>query len=88
MKKYYSTEQIVTIKDVKEFFHHLVFDMNICFHPDDSFNEITPTNYLGFFSPNNMVLYDMLMDKCWDICEETKIDIYELGIKYIKKRFL
>ena len=88
MKTYSSTNQIQNIDDVKAFFHHLAFDMSISFHPDDTFEEMVSPGYLGFFSPENMVLYDTLMDKCWQVCEQTDTNIYQLGIEFIRERFL
>ena len=87
MTTYTSPNQIQTIDDVKAFFYHLTFDMGISFHPDDIFEEMVSPNYLGFFTPENMTLYDTLLEKCWDVCEKNNEDIYSLGIVYIKKYF-
>ena len=88
MKTYNSIDQINTIEDVKQFFHHLAFDMDINFHPDDMFEEMVSPDFLGFFTPEKMALYDSLMNQCWKVCEENHEDIYKIGIEFIRERFL
>ena len=85
---YQSPDEIKTLEDVHIFFYHLAFDLDISFHPDDLFEEMVRPNDLGFFTPEKMKLYDSLMDKCWVVCTNANEDIYNLGIEYIRERFL
>ena len=78
MQHYSSIQQINSIKDVRTFFHHLVYELNIIFHPDDLFEEIAGPNDT-FFTPHTMSLYDQLMDRCFSICTEYGEDIYGIG---------
>ena len=37
MAKYSRESHIGTVEDVKDFFRHLVYDLDLNFHPDDDF---------------------------------------------------
>lgn len=80
MKADYSSEShIATIKDVKSFLHHVVYDWEwIEFHPDDSFAQ-----YRKF--PADLVAdYDHLLDECKSICKQAGADIYQMGLNEIR----
>ena len=36
---YTSDSHIRSVKDVKTFFHHIVYERNVNFHPDDMFED-------------------------------------------------
>ena len=86
-RKYYSSNQIRTLDDVHSFFHHLVYDLDLTFHPDDTFLDFVSPDDQDFYTEGNMELYDSLLAKCWEICEKNNADIYSIGMKYIYGRF-
>lgn len=79
---YTERTKIRNVEDVKSFFHHIVYERNITFHPDDRFEE-----YFNLetdepsFTPEECEIYDHLMDLCFDVCEAAGADIYDLCMK-------
>lgn len=73
--------QIQTISDVYEFFRYLAEDRKVSFHPDDSFDSyINIETHEPTFTPEECAEYDDAMEKCFDVCARSGIDIYEIGI--------
>lgn len=78
---YNNDSHISSVKDVETFFHHIVYERNVNFHPDDRFEV-----YMNFeteeptFSPEECIIYDALMDEAFDVCEAAGVDIYEIGM--------
>ena len=76
---------ITTVADVKAFFHHLVDERKVNFHPDDDFadyisvKEGTPT-----FTKEEVAVYNRLMEESFDVCEAAGVDIYELGLEELQ----
>lgn len=77
---------ITSVADVKAFFHHLVDERKVNFHPDDDFadyislDDKTPT-----FTDDEVILYNRLMEESFDACEAAGADIYELGLQELEK---
>lgn len=67
---------IETVADVKEFFTWLV-NNEWLIHPDDRF--IDEVEEGGDLTIDNAVTLDNIMDKCFDVCEEYGVEIYELA---------
>ncbi len=76
---------ITTIADVKAFFHHLVNERKVNFHPDDDFadyisvKEGTPT-----FTKDEVAVFNRLMEESFVVCEASGVDIYELGLEELE----
>ena len=73
--------EIKTIQDVKAFAYHLVKNDKLSFHPDDDFESyISTKNDLvsPFYSKQEAMLRNKLMDDCFIICKKKNIDIYEI----------
>lgn len=67
------TQTINSVVDVEGFFHHLIVDRKMYgFHPDDGFESCDDMTILEAKSYANM------LDKCFDICEEANVDLYEI----------
>ena len=72
---------IKSVEDVKAFFHHLVDERKVNFHPDDNFADYinyedkTPT-----FTEYEVIVYNILMDESFIVCEKVGIDIYAIGL--------
>lgn len=71
---------IRSVEDVKAFFHYLVDERKLNFHPDDDFADYvnyednTPT-----FTKAEVELYNSLMEEAFSACDAAGIDIYEIG---------
>ena len=76
---------ITSVSDVKAFFHHLVDERKLNFHPDDDFadyislDDKTPT-----FTDDEVILYNRLMEESFDACEAAGVDIYELALQELE----
>lgn len=62
-------KQITSIEDVADFSRHLANDLNLVYHPDDSFTGLLD-------DPSLEAKLDALMDQCFDVCEANGADIY------------
>ena len=84
--KYTAASHINSVKDVEVFFHHLVDDRKVNFHPDDDFaNYVCLADNTPSFSAVEVVMYNRLMDESFDVCDKADIDIYDIGFnEFIK----
>ena len=72
--------------DVKEFFHHLAYERNLNFHPDDDFVDyVCLEDNCATFSKDEVALYNRLMSEAFEICKTKDVDIYELGFEILSK---
>ena len=75
--KYNTNSHIMTVKDVETFFHHIVFERNVNFHPDDMFEDyVSCEGGINTFTLGECTVYNRLMDESFAICEKEGIDIY------------
>ena len=79
MAKYTHESHITTVEGVKDFFHHIVYDLSINFHPDDDFK-----NYVCYetgkrtMNDEQAELYNRLMDEAFKACDNEE-QVYEIG---------
>ena len=84
MAKYTQESHITNVEEVKNFFIHIVYDLDINFHPDDNFKD-----YVSYETGERAMddkqagLYNRLMDEAFDVCGE---DVYEIGSDLLRKR--
>lgn len=84
--QYNSESKIATIDDVEEFFHHLVSERNLNFHPDDRFEDyVSCGDGSNTFSQEECSVYNRLMDESFDVCEKNGADIYAIGLELMQK---
>ena len=85
----YSNEShIKSVKDVETFFHHIVYERKVNFHPDDMFEDyISCESGVNTFTIEECAIYNRLMDESFKICEKERIDIYEIGMKELMPDF-
>ena len=77
---------IISVADVKAFFHHLVDERKVNFHPDDDFADyISLDDQTPTFSDKEVAVYNRLMEESFDACEAAGVDIYELGLQELEK---
>lgn len=81
-----SYSHISSVDDVKLFFHHLVCDRKINFHPDDDFDSYVRTKDLSspFFNQNEVTIYNRLMKEAFVTCTHAEVDIYSLGLEEMR----
>ena len=78
---YTSDSHIMSVKDVKTFFHHIVSERKVNFHPDDMFEDyVSCEGGINTFTLGECAIYNRLMDESFAICENEGIDIYSVGL--------
>lgn len=85
MVQYNIHSQINNIDDVKNFFHHLYYDLNVIFHPDDMLEDYVSSDGVEF-TPEKCEIYDNLMEKCHEVCEKEQVDIYGVGLDILENK--
>ena len=86
MAKYSHDSHITTVEYVKDFFRHLVYDLDLNFHPDDDFKE-----YVNYETGERVMddkraeLYNRLMDEAFEACDNEYM-VYEIGFELLKER--
>lgn len=82
---YNSNSHIKSVKDIEIFFHHLVFDRKVNFHPDDMFeNYVSCEGGINTFSLEECAIYNRLMDECFAVCNKDGVDIYAIGLEELQ----
>ncbi len=82
---YNNETRITSVNDVKDFFHHLVNERKVNFHPDDRFEDYVPEDGVPSFSQEECAIYNHLMDESFDVCEKNGADIYAIGLGLMQK---
>lgn len=84
MANYTYDSQITNIEDVKKFFRHIVYDLDINFHPDDDFKDyVTFENGEKCMDYEQANLYNHLMDEAFGVCGDK---VYEISCDLLKER--
>ena len=79
--QYNRETRITSVNNVKEFFHHLVNERNLNFHPDDIFEDyVSCDDGSNTFSQDECAVYNRLMNESFDVCEKNGVDIYAIGV--------
>lgn len=72
--KYNVDSHILSVDDVKLFFHHLINERKVNFHPDDDFaNYVSLKDHTPTFSDEEVKIYNRLMDESFEVCEKVLI---------------
>ena len=85
MTKYAQESHITTVEEVKDFFHHIVYDLGINFHPDNDFRD-----YVSYETGERTMddeqaeLYNRLMDEAFEVCDDDQV--YEIGSELLFER--
>ena len=78
---YTNESHILSVKDVEAFFHHIVFERKVNFHPDDMFEDyVSCEGGINTFTLEECAIYNRLMDECFAVCQSEDVDIYEIGL--------
>lgn len=82
---YNSYSNIKTVKDVEAFFHHIVFERKVNFHPDNMFEDyVSCEGGINTFTIDECAIYNRLMDECFRVCDNEGVDIYSIGLKELQ----
>lgn len=77
---YNENSHVNSIEDVQVFFHYLVYERHVNFHPDEDFkNYICYEDKTPTFSPDEVDIFNRLMDESFDVCSKENTDIYQIG---------
>lgn len=83
---YTSESHIKSVKDVETFFHHIVFERKVNFHPDDMFEDyVSCEGGINTFTLGECAVYNRLMDESFAICENEGVNIYEIGLEKLQE---
>lgn len=77
---------IKSVEDVNTFFHHIVSERKVNFHPDDMFEDyVSCERGINTFTLDECAVYNRLMDESLDICKKEGVDIYSIGLEELQK---
>lgn len=83
---YTSESHIKSVKDVETFFHHIVSERKVNFHPDDMFEDyVSCESGINTFTLGECAVYNRLMDESFAICENEGVNIYEIGLEKLQE---
>ena len=86
MAKYSHDSHITTVEGVKDFFHHIVYDLGINFHPDDDFSGYIDLNTgARVMDDKQATLYNRLMEESFVTCDDEDM-VYEMACELMKDR--
>ena len=82
---YTKDSHITTMKEVESFFHHIVFERKVNFHPDDMLEDyVSCKGGINTFTLAECAIYNRLMDECFAVCKKARVDIYEIGFEELQ----
>jgi hypothetical protein len=81
--------KIKTREDVLQFFCALIYELELNFHPDDTFHNYVHLNEEGkaTFLHEQAESLNGIMEECFRIADKAEFDIYEVAIEADKKRW-
>ena len=86
MAKYTQDSHISTAEEVHDFFRHIVFDLDINFHPDDDFADYIDTKTsCRIMDDDEAALYNRLMDEAFEVFDDEDA-IYEMACDLLNER--
>lgn len=79
--------KIESISDIRKFFKYLINTLNIIFHPDTPFTDyINLETHEPTFTKKQCAQLETILDKCFELCDESGVDIYDIGFPIEMKR--
>lgn len=86
MATYTHDSRIATKEEAKDFFRHIVFDLDINFHPDDDFKEyISRETGERTMDDAQAELYNRLMDEAFGVFNDEE-ELYEMACGVLEER--
>ena len=78
---YTNESHILSVKDVAAFFHNIVFERKVNFHPNDMFEDyVSCEGGINTFTIEECAIYNRLMDESFAVCKKEGVDVYEIGL--------
>lgn len=71
-------KNILTIQEVKDFAKYLYSVHRLAFHPDDTFDVYISSDKNSIFSNEEIEIFNIRMQECFNVCNKCKQDIYEV----------
>ena len=82
---YTSESHIKSVRDVEAFFHHIVSERKVNFHPDDMFEDyVSCEGGINTFTLDECAEYNRLMDESFAVCNNEGVDIYAIGLEELQ----
>lgn len=82
---YTSESHIKSVRDVEAFFHHIVSERKVNFHPDDMFEDyVSCEGGINTFTLGECAIYNRLMDESFAVCNNEGVDIYAIGLEELQ----
>ena len=82
---YTSESHIKSVRDVEAFFHHIVSERKVNFHPDDMFEDyVSCEGGINTFTLDECAVYNRLMDESFAVCNNEGVDIYAIGLEELQ----
>ena len=82
---YTSESHLKSVKDVETFFHHIVSERKVNFHPDDMFEDyVSCEGGINTFTLGECAIYNRLMDESFAVCNNEGVDIYAIGLEELQ----
>lgn len=79
--KYTRDSHINSVKEVEAFFHHIVYERKVNFHPDNLFEDyVSCERGINTFTLEECTIYNRLMDESFKVCTGAGVDIYGIGL--------
>ena len=79
---YTSESHIKSVKDVEAFFHYIVSEWRVNFHPDDMFEDyVSCERAINTFTLDECTVYNRLMDESFAICKKEGVEVYSIGLE-------
>ena len=77
---------IKSVEDVNTFFHRIVSERKVNFHPDDMFEDyVSCEGGINTFTLDECAVYNRFMDESFDICKKEGVDICSIGLEELQK---
>ena len=71
---------IISVKDVKTFFHYIVYGRKVIHHLEELFEYFASSEgVLYTFSLEECSIFNRLMDDCSNVCKKEGVEIYSIG---------
>lgn len=81
--RYNALTKITTLEDVEQFVKYIYEELGVNFHPDDDFNDVVSIETgEKSFSENEAEIFNKLVEDCFNVCENNKVDLYEIALKF------
>lgn len=75
------SRRISSIEDVRQFMKGCIRDLHLVFHPDIPFSDYVNKDGLFTFSKEEDRELSLVLEKCFDICDQERVDLYEIALR-------